>query len=568
MASVPGYATPSNLSAIAATRPTWFSAPFLYQVTTAVYATTVGIVGSKTSTQPVDEPEANWTGHGAFNSGHGAIWYNRIQISPSLIALGNLITDKATTVEVWNGYLEPKAFDSLTSLNAEGIGIDAPITPPTTIGGLVAYNYTVTATTAGPATIDATFRWSIGGDDYDLDITGARIVVFPFLPNWSTPVNETLGWLTSIERAYDGGEQRTRWRDAARKELSFEVTTLDRQSSAQLENIMFGWQSRSFAVPMVTERSTLSAVGNVGATSITVDVTNRGFYAGMAAIIRDDSDTYEAIEIASISGSTLNLVRGLASSWPAGTPIYPAGVAQMAASQPLRRLSDRYMTGTFGWRFEVGDNNANTPVAAAALTYQDQEVFLTRSNWVEQPTFTYQDAYDTFGENTSGLLEFDRTSDWPTIIRRARYDFLSREEIIEFREFLARRAGRWAPVWIPSWNEDFVLLENANANATTLTVENTYYRNFVEGHPARSNLAIFLKDTATPVMVDIASTAANLDGSVNLVLNGQIGTNVDVSNVKRICHMNLFRLASDLVTVTWENADVATAILTWQLVKA
>lgn len=567
MPDVPGYLTEIPGTAIAPDRPAFFAAPSVFAETDGWHVDIPILVGSRTNTQPVDEQQIAWVGHGAFNAGYGSIWYNRIQISPSRIDLGNLITDKATVVEVWNGFLTSKNFDSLTYSNAEGIGITTPVVFPATVGPLVAFQYTVTATTDGPSTIDATYTWTVDGIPYTLQLVGNRVIVFPFIANWSTPPVESLGWLTSVERAYSGDEQRTRWRDAGRKELEYEVTLLDRNESARLENIMFGWQSRSWAVPIVTDRAKLTAAANTGDITLYVSTTNLGFYAGMAAILRADSETYEAVEIASVTSTSLTLVRALAGSWPTSTPIYPAGVAQMSAQQALTRPSDRYARGSFAWRFEVGDEFANTPAAAAPLSYLGNEVFLTEPNWMEAPTFTYQDAYEVFGANSSGLLEFDQSSDWPTILRRARYDFLSRSAIVDFRKFLARRAGRWSPCWLPSWNEDFQILDSANSNASVLRIQDNNYRSFVEGHPARRNIAIFFNDTVNPVMAQIASTEANGDGTVNLVLSASIGTTITVANIRRACHMNLFRLASDIVTLTWETPNVATAVLTWQLVK-
>lgn len=525
------------------------------------------LVGSKTNTQPIDENTLGRAGYGAFEAGYGAIWYNQIHITPSVVSVGNLISDKVTVVEVWNGFFASKNFQSLVGVNAEGISITSTLTIPAIVKPLTSYLYNVTVTTIGPSIIDASYVWTVDGETHALGIVGNRVIVFPFISNWSSAPTENLAWLTSVERSYSGDEQRTRWRNAARKELEYEVFISDAQESAQLENLMFGWQSQSWAVPIVTDRSSLTQGVGVGATEIFLNTENLGFSAGISAILRTDSLTYEAAEIASVTSISLVLVRGITASWPAGTAVYPAGVAQMSASQPLTRLSDRYIRGSFAWRFEVNDGTANTPSAVAALTYQGQEVFLTKANWAETPTFTFQDAYETFGSNGSGLLEFDQTSNWPMILRRSRYDLKSRAEIGAFRKFLARRAGRWAPCWIPSWNDDFTVLSDSNIGATFLKVTSNNYRTYVEAHPARRNIAVFRYSSDVPLMLQIDSTQINLDGSINLVLTEGIDVALEVADIKRVCHMNLFRLASDQVTFTWETTSVASVVLIWQMVK-
>ena len=523
--------------------------------------------GALAGTQPVDENPVTDVGHGGFSAGFGGIFYNRIQIEPAIIDLGNLITDKATPVYLWNGFLEPKLLQAINATDNEGVSIDTPIAIPSNIGALQEVTYTVTAITDGPSTIDASFQWVIDDVAYSIGVVGTRVVVFPFAPNWGEPVRENLEWLTIVERAYSGDEQRARWRDAARKDMEFSVALTNRRASAKLENIMFGWQSRSFAVPIVSERAPLLAAAAVNTSALSVNTTNLGFYAGQPILISTDENTYEAAEIDTLTSTQINLRRPLTTSWDVGTSVYPAGVGQMSANQPILRETDHHVTASFQWRFAAGDAMANTPVAAAATTYRTYEVYLRRANWATRPTFTYSDAYETFGNGTSGLLEFDQTSDWPTIIRQMRIDLRNRAEIADFRKFIGRRAGRLSPCWIPSWNDDFILTQNVDATASVITVEDNGYRAFVEAHDARRDIAIFFKGSDAPLLARINSTVDNLDGTVNLVLSAAIGQTFTVAQVKRICHMNLFCLASDVVTIDWETTTVATSTLNWQLVK-
>jgi hypothetical protein len=566
MTAFSGNLSPGIETGISANRAAFYSAPIPLNSGDGKLVSQ-RLTGARTNTQPIDQPAIAHTGHGAFAFGYGAIFYNRIQIAPSIIDLGNLLTTQARNVSLWNGFLASKSLESLSWSNAEGVSISSPVAVPSTLGPLQEIIYIVTAITDGPSTIDALFNWQVDGDDYELQVLGNRIVVFPFLPDWRNGLTEGLEWQSSVERAFSGDEQRRELRAAARKTLNYDLTILDQHEAARIENMLFGWQSRNFAIPIPTDRGQLTSAASLGVTVLNIDTTDLGFYAGQPALLYIDSETYEAVDVQTVSAASLTLVRPTANAWPIRTWVFPAGVAHLPSQQTLNRETDYYITAALTWQFAVGDANANTPSAAAALSYLGYEVNLILPDWSGKPTFAYDDAFFTYGADEPGLLEFEQTSDFPSITLQHRYVFQSRAIITTFRQFLKRRSGRVVPCWIPSWNSDFIIMADVDSSAGAITVRDNGYRAFINAHAARRDIAIFLKGIATPLMLRITGTADNLDGTINLIIDGTVGTTFTKDSVSRVSHMNLYRLGSDGVTLSWQTDQVVTATLNWVLVK-
>lgn len=567
MAAYSGTRVPDIGNTIGALRPTWFDAPITLNDGDGWLASGA-LIGAYASTQPVDENPVAVAGTGGFNIGAGGLFYNRIHIAPTIIDLGNLLTVQERTVELWNGFLENKELEVLAWENAEGVSISTPTTVPTTLLPLQNLIYTITSTTDGPSTIDARFLWQIDGELYQVRVVGNRVVVFPFLPNWKAGISEELSWLSTVERAYDGSEQRRELRNAPRKGLSYNIALLDQHEVARLENYLFGWQARNFAVPLPTSKSQLTATAVQGtSTTLYLNTINRGFYVGQSVILMRSSDDYEAIEITAVLPASIDIARPVVRTWPVGTRAYAAGVAHLPNQQQLLRASDYYATAALEWMFEVNDANADLPVEAAAVTYRGQEVYLKKFNWAQRPTFSYDDAFVTFGADGTGPLEFEQTSDWPMIVRQHSWLLKNRDEIVEFRAFLKRRAGRVVPVWLPTWNSDFIVTENVTSTSAIVTVRDNGYRAFVGSHAARCDIAIFVRGQALPIRRRIVDTVDNLDGTINLVLDTQVGLSFTVDQVKRVCHMNLFRLGSDKITLVWRSSEVVSVTLNCILVK-
>lgn len=562
-----GVPAQTNQHTIGALRASFFQAPVIFQESDGWFPDAYGNAGTYASTQPVDEVENAYTAtNNGFSTGFGSLFYNRIEITPNRVDFGNLITEQEVNLSVWNGYLEDKPLTGVL-VDASGVTIDTPVAVPGTIQSLEVVGYVLTGLLQGDPTIDGEVTFTIDGEFYVVQIVGRRIVVFPFMPNWKANPVEELTWVTTVERSYDGDEQRRSMRRVPRVKWAYNIMTKGRQESANLENMLFGWQSRNFAVPIPATRSVVSADVALGATTIMVNTTDRGYYAGQQALLYVDYANYEAVVIQSVLSDRVTLATPTLAAWNAGTTFHATGVAHLRNQQAIRRETDFHVTASLEWMFEVSEATAHLPTEAAPLSYRTLEVWLTKFDWSQRPTFNYDDKFATFGDDGYGLLEFDPTSNWPTIIRQHQWLLKNRADVTAFRKFLNRRKGRFAPFWLPTWNDDFTVATAATATSPILTVRDNGYFTYVNAHDARRDIAIFLRNSPTPILRRINDVVDNTDGTVNLVLDANIGTDFEPSEVKRVCHLNLYRLGSDAVTLTRHSNSVAAITLNLMLVK-
>lgn len=570
MATFTGHAIPVISHVVGALRNPIYGAPtFLHEYDGWLPdGVILGTLSSVLATAPGPVTRPGNAGDAGFGlAGFGGQFYNRLQITPEVVDFGNLMTPVARTINIWNAYLTSQFVASMTESGTDGLIMESAFDLPGNLLPLQAVDFTLTATLSGPNEINGSYVWTIGGSDYGVAVYGSRIVVFPFLPDWSDTVVDELAWLTTVERAYAGDEQRRGLREIPRKTQEMTVTVRSPHEAQYLENAVFGWQARQFAVPVVTESSRLTANASLGSVSVSMETTDRGFYPGQYLLIFNGLNAYESVEIAAVNPGSIALVRPLANAWPVGTLALPTELAHLGNAQDIIRLSDYYLSARLEWSFAVSASAANTPSAVAALNYRGQEVWLTRPDWSVTPSFTYENDFLSYGDGDMGVLQWRETGATPSIVRQHRWQLKNRSEARAFREFLARRAGRRVPCWVPTWTTDFFMVGTATSTSSSIWVIDNGYRSFSAGSEVRQDIAIFLKGSSTPILRRILLVVDNFNGTVALNLDSPIGQSFAVDDVSRICFIGLFRLGSDSISVQWLSDTVASVTLNLVLVK-
>ena len=180
---------------------------------------------------------------------------------------------------------------------------------------------------------------------YTYTMHGQQARVFPFAPNWASPVNEIYEWKTEVLRAYDGTEQRRQLRTDPRR--SFEYSLLQSGDlAAMLENYLWAWHDDYYALPVWTDIGRLSANANVTDRTISVVTDTLDFHVDEYAIIWHNPRLFEVIEIESVTSTSITAKSGLAKSWQQGSKIFPLVLAHLPATVPTQRLSSNVIVGT------------------------------------------------------------------------------------------------------------------------------------------------------------------------------------------------------------------------------
>lgn len=492
-------------------------------------------------------------------------WYNRIHFIPTKLELGNLLSDQSRDVILWNAYLISVEIESFTMENADGIAATEPDVTPFFALPLSQSKYIVTVQTEGPPTIAASMVWSIDGVVYTLPITGRRTVVWPFEPNWASPLDETLEWLTYVESSFDRTEQRFAGRADPRRILEYNAQIVHKHSQL-FENTMFGWSDRLFAVPLWQEKALLGEPGAViGDTVLNLNTEDKSFAAGSLLVLFSSPTSYEAVEIDSVTSSDVMLVKGLEQAWPAGTPVYPVIVARMEQATATNRIAEDKVELPVRFTGSPAETEVRIPDIAAPVTEGGVEVFTEGTNWGSPMTVGYQTDYRVI-DSDKGVFALRQRADWPMITRGHEWLLKSASEATELRAFFGRRRGRLVPAWIPSATVDFTLLEPATLSEKILTVSNNDYGQFVNKHPARRHVLIQLRG-GTNLFREIDSYTDNGDGTALLGLLTEVGQNIDPAQIRRISFIGLYRMASDAVTFSWKTSEVAVVQTSFTLTR-
>lgn len=491
-------------------------------------------------------------------------WYFRIHFVPSSLQMGNLLSNQTRSVVVWNAYFQSVPASSFALAGDAGITVQEPMLTPYSMAPIGLYTYTVTVSTVGPPAINATMTWTIDGVDYIVPVTGRRVVVFGFKPNWSNPVDETLEWATAIETAFDRSEHRIEQREEPRRILEYAAQVVGPETGL-FENALFGWADRLFALPLWPEVSTLTAPAAIGATAISLDTADRSYVADGLLVIFQSAAVFEAIEIESVSSDAVTLKKGTERAWPVGTRVYPVMVSRLDGGANVRYIAEDKLELPVRFVGSPAEAPTRLPDVAPAITFNGVEVYTQGTNWISGVGVNVQADVDLL-DAPSGVFSMRQRSGWPTIVKEHEWLNKTRAEQSMLRAFLKRRAGRLAPVWMPTGTADFKLLADVVQTDTTLLVEDNGYAVMIDGHPARRHVLIQLRG-GTNIVREIDNVAPQGDGTANLTLTAAVGVGFTRKQLRRISYLGLYRLASDAVTISHRTTGASVVQTSLQLTR-
>lgn len=390
-----------------------------------------------------------------------------------------------------------------------------------------------------------------------------QLKVWPFKPNRSTPITETLDWLTDIVTAYRGDEQRISLRSKPRRGFEYfsRISGLDSQ---KLANILWGWQTQPFALPMWGDRCELTSSAPATSTSLQVATGGLGFTDGGFAVIFVDSSNFELVQIDVVAPTEVSLLSATAKSWSAGVSVYPIQVAFLPAGVPSRQPTSVTTEITASFACDPIQTDSNLPIVAPSVSYAGYEVVLKKANWAQPIDTTNDFDFAEVDYQTGGIARFDKY-DTPKITKRFQWVLKDRLAHLEFRALIARLAGRFKSVWMPTWLGDFSLYSSELSSASSIKVKTNEFQQMVGLDPSLKTIMIVVN--GAPIFKTINSVT--LDTSfTTLGLTTSIGVALNQSNVSMISLIHLCRLAADRVTINHITSEVATVDLNFITVKA
>lgn len=473
-------------------------------------------------------------------------YYDRIHLTPRALALGNVVSQVVREVAVWNAWRTRPATVTALVLDGDTGMTLAPDGVPALFAPLQERTWTLTVATEGPPLIDARLAYVLAsGEVWSLSITGQRLQAWSLPPNWTEPVAETLAWLTDVQTTLAGSVIRTPLRDAPRRSWEFSVLA-DRAERRSMENLLYDWSARTWALPVFVDTTWLGRPVPAGATSIVLDTTGLDFVVGGLAMLWRSERAFELVEIATLSANGISLRAPTRIAWPAGTRLIPCRTARLTTAPELRRHTDRLVDTRL--QFEATEP-CDWPPMAPNVRYRGVPVLEDRPDWSDPPTVSFTrratvldgDVGRTAVDDVSGLVWTTQSHAWR---------LFGRAERAAHRSLLYWLQGRAEALWLPTWTDDVEVIETIGETALLLVVAWAGIARSLRQQAGRRHLRIELHDgtvfyRAVEAVDEVVM--ANGDTGERLRIDVALGRTVRPERVRLVSWMALVTLAGDTV---------------------
>ncbi len=496
------------------------------------------------------EPQEARTGGEPYSWRHD--WYFRTHIIPDPLSLGNLVSAQVREIYVWNAWFEVRTLDAFAESGTDGIDITLPGELPATWGTLQARIVEANVSLDGPAVIDGSLTFTFDNETRFVPITGARVLGWPWSVNWVDPVGDAYQWYTEINMSKDGTEQRMRMREFPRRRLAMSHL-LQKKERRRMEALLWGWQQRSFAVPLWQDAGQLNVSALAGDVTLSTDTAGRDYQPDTLVFVRTDSEAFEINEIESVGSGVLNLARPMENDWPAGTRVFPARVARIEREQALDRDTADLLSMRCQWLVQ---GNVGAPGWSGA-EYRGHPIMPQRHNW----RLAWRDRHVRYLDQSDSMVRDALTEDRvgsPVVYATQEYLARDRAEAAELREFLHHVAGAWRPFWVETRRPDIKMLSTIGNTAEVMQVENTGYASLYAVDRSRRDIRIWDMRSGDVWYRRIVA-ATEIDDDIETL---QIDTPITETLQPEDAHISYLipvRLDGDRADFTWLTAGIMEA---------
>lgn len=478
--------------------------------------------------------------------------FNHFLVVPSVLDLGNLLSNQSKTVEVANFY--PINMEATGVVNPGG-GISIPGLPtfPYTITpyGSLILNIEISAT--GSPSLKEILELDVaavgGGSPQALfvPVTGQRVTIFVWQPEQFYV--EEMVWVTDIIEAYDGTEQRIKLRQNPRQVLTYECFFTDSSTDTQARLALFNWFAQIFGVPIWWEQTPFTTDGLPGDTVINTDTRYADYREGGLVLVVDPAGYYEAFEIDTLTTTSITVTSQLTNTYLArGSKVMPIRTCYAKTQSEHSVL----ITGAekITVQFTTLDN-VDLSSTAGLTTYQGL-VVLEGINYVDgQLSESMQRTGVVIIDNISGTL-YQRSSNdrsRPFSVKTWFTNYAS--EIWPLRQMFHAFSGSQKTFWLPTNRNDMKLVASIGGGSPTFQIEYVGYSSYgvdVNGVSMRpfGDLRFTLADGTLIYRQIIGATSSGNTETVT-VDSPVFGSTLTIAQVARIEFLQLMRIADDKV---------------------
>lgn len=358
-------------------------------------------------------------------------------------------------------------------------------------------------------------------------------------------LRESLSWSTRVRVSNNGYEQKQRLRNAPRQSFAFTIV-VPRGEEAKLDTLLFGNRGQEFYLPISSEGRQLDVATSASSPNIDASSEFGDFRIGSQALIWNSPRDFEIVTILSMTANQIVADANISKIHPVTAFVMPLRIGWLT-KDPTRKFdgSQQVLSGKF-----LIKENIKLATIASAVQYKNFDVYLDQPlTDGEFALDTYQTRVDVVDFGTGVRSQF--TPHLKTKIKRSiGIQLDSQEEVWDFRLWLHRRAGKYLPFWMPTWENNFKLL-STGALTTQLTVQNDGQDTLSSG---RNDIGVYT-DAGWLLREIIGIVPSGND--LLVTLDSSIA--IDASDVKLLSFLGRKRLTSDNLTIRWDGNNTAHA---------
>lgn len=259
------------------------------------------------------------------------IFFGIIHVIPRKKDVGAVVSQIQYQVEIWNADDSPHDAQSVSIEGSSGVSLTGGPTLPATWAPFSSQFVTVVVDAEGDPVIDTRITWLFPGfTGTDHEVVGFRLTIYPLPPLWNQGVDEAVGWLTDVQRARDGSEQRRQLLSKEIRELSYVGFSADPVTTGEIMVKLFNAGHFLFGAPYWPDAIHPTADVALGAVTIALDTTTRLFTVGGLGILWRDEKNWEAFTVKTVTPTSLDLESPTSLAWSASDtfviPLFPARV--------------------------------------------------------------------------------------------------------------------------------------------------------------------------------------------------------------------------------------------------
>lgn len=482
----------------------------------------------------------------------GDVWFDFAIVRALIYEFGNILSTQTDTLVVYSSYRSQSiSLDSV--VNNLGVGFNLLGLPsiPTVLQPQSGFQVTLEATTDGSPVLNDTIDFVFSVSTTKVLVTGKRIVMFPIRP--VVPLIETLEFITDVQEHIDGSEKRISIRTYPRQSYQYKIE-VDSEERQFVDNLLYDWQSRVFGLPVWTEPSFLTLNGVLGEFSIAVDNTTLGDYrVGGLVIILTDRNTFDALEVASITPTSIVFTSPLNYDYPINTQVFP--LRTVTASGSIRGSVGYVDDESLDITFKVIDNGVGTDFA-------DSSVYNTHNTKILLDDPNASDGRMTISLKRR-LIQFDNavgrhsvTSPWSRGKKTAVKGFVShnRTQLWAIRRLLHSLRGKQTSFYMPTFFNDLSITSLLSSGSQTMNVVNVGFTRFAKSRtPTRGVLRVLLHD-GTILTRNIQSSGEVDSLHEQIIVDVPWPTDIIDSEIARIEYIELVRADTDKFQIVHNTA--------------